>query len=718
MRTKRSVQFIEQLHPTECGLCCVAMILRYHKSYQPMHKLREIVETGRDGLTLNQIHNLFLKLNFYSKAYRTSVESLKEFNSPIILHWNNNHFIILEKIKKGKFFIVDPAIGRITLEQEEFEKCFSGVILVPSPNDSFIPYNKKEYAIKMLIPYILSNKGIFSMLFLISLLTYMTTLALPILIQKLMDNVIYSKAFDLNLLLIFISFIILNSLLLYIKGHYLIIIKIILESSIFKNIFNHILKVPYKFFESRAKGDILYRISSLDIVRDLLSENMIKGILDFGALIIMFSYLMYKSVPLTIIVFILFSIYLLITIVIRPLMKELNLYEIVERSKLSKIQVETISSIFGIKVSALEDQINKKYIDKLDDVLYRFNKQSKISNVYNTFNQLTLTISPLIVLVFGMDQYLKGALTIGELLAYYSLTVIFFSTSSTFFQVWSTFWIASNNLERIKDITDVEIENDIELNGLNPYPNLKGNIKLENIYFSYTNQSKMVLKDISLNIKSGQKIAIVGESGSGKSTLGKILIGLYKANEGNIFYDDINIKYISKKHIRKQMGIVPQEIQLLNDSIYNNITMGNSTIEIDRVKKAAEFTQIAEEIENMPMGYNTIISDTGSNLSGGQRQRIALARSIINKHQIILLDEATSSLDSINEMKIANYLTSLGCTCIIIAHRLSTIKNSDVIYVLDRGEIIEQGTHYELMDLKGKYYNLYCSTDLVVSETF
>ncbi|MGE7674929.1 peptidase domain-containing ABC transporter [Lysinibacillus sp. NPDC094403] len=718
MKKKKSVPFIEQLHPTECGLCCVAMILRYHKSYQPMYKLREISETGRDGLTLNQLHNLFLKMNFYSKAYRTSVDGLKKFNSPIILHWNNNHFVVLEKVKSRKFIIVDPAIGRITLGQEEFEKSFTGVILVPSPDESFSPYNKKEYAIKMLVPYILNNKMLFTMIFLISLLIYISTLALPILIQKLMDNVIYSNELDWIILLVFIGFIFLSALFLYIKGHYLIVIKAILESSIFKNIFNHILKVPYKFFETRAKGDILYRISSLDIVRDLLAENMIKGILDFGALIFMFSYLMYKSVPLTLVILILFSFYLLITIMIRPQIKELNLYEIVERSKLSKIQVETISSIFGIKVSAMEDQINNKYVNKLDDVLYRFKKQSRISNIYNTLNQLTLTISPLIVLVCGMNQFLKGTLTIGELLAFYSLTVIFFSTSSTFFQVWSTFWIASNNLERIKDITDIEIEDDIEVENSNPYPKLKGNIKLENINFSYTNQSNMVLKNINLNIKSGQKVAIVGESGSGKTTLGKILIGLYKANEGNILYDDTNIKYISKKHIRKQMGIVPQEIQLLNDSIYNNITMGNSNIGIDKVKKAAKFTQIAEEIENMPMGYNTLISDMGSNLSGGQRQRIALARSIINKHQIILLDEATSSLDSINEMKIANYLTSLGCTCIIIAHRLSTIKNSDIIYVLDKGEIIEQGTHFELMNLHGKYYDLYRSTDLETPDTF
>lgn len=202
-------------------------------------------------------------------------------------------------------------------------------------------------------------------------------------------------------------------------------------------------------------------------------------------------------------------------------------------------------------------------------------------------------------------------------------------------------------------------------------------------------------------------MAIVGESGSGKSTLAKLLIGLYEPTEGMIYYDNQPFNAFNKKTIRKQMAIVPQEIQLLNKSIYDNISIGNSKVSFSEVKQAAEIAQIAKTIEEMPMQYSTMISDMGSNLSGGQRQRIALARAILNKHKIVLLDEATSSLDSINEMKITHHFASTGCTCIIIAHRLSTVANSDLIIVMDKGQIIESGPHQELMNLRGKYYDLY-----------
>ena len=210
-----------------------------------------------------------------------------------------------------------------------------------------------------------------------------------------------------------------------------------------------------------------------------------------------------------------------------------------------------------------------------------------------------------------------------------------------------------------------------------------------------------------MHSKKGQQIAIVGASGSGKSTLSKILLGLYEPSSGNIYYDDINFKNLNKQAIRKQLGVVPQDISLFNKSIYDNIRMNKENVDNKDIKHAAEIAQISSEIEAMPMGYHTLVSDMGLNLSGGQRQRIALARAVLNNPKVIILDEATSSLDSVNEMKVANYFKAIGCTRIIIAHRLSTIINSDMIYVMDKGKIIESGTHKELMILNGADANLY-----------
>lgn len=312
-----------------------------------------------------------------------------------------------------------------------------------------------------------------------------------------------------------------------------------------------------------------------------------------------------------------------------------------------------------------------------------------------------------------MNQYLGNQFTIGQTISFYTISTMFFSYASSFFQTWNYFWIASNSIERLKDITQTPKE-DMGIDKTEPM--LSGDIRLENVSFSYTTKSNLILKDLTFHIKSGQKIAIVGQSGSGKSTLAKLLIGLYEPTEGMIYYDNEPITSINKKKLRREMAIVPQEIQLLNKSIFDNIVMGNMNASFEKVTKAAEIAQISETIEEMPMQYSTLISDMGSNLSGGQRQRIALARSILNKHKVVILDEATSSLDSLNELKIADYFTNIGCTCIIIAHRLSIIIDSDMILVLEDGKIVESGNHQELLDKKGKYYSLY-STKFEKSNT-
>jgi ABC-type bacteriocin/lantibiotic exporter with double-glycine peptidase domain len=271
-------------------------------------------------------------------------------------------------------------------------------------------------------------------------------------------------------------------------------------------------------------------------------------------------------------------------------------------------------------------------------------------------------------------------------------------------QLWNSIVLTNAYLERIRDITDSEVEKNINSGEIKE---LKGDIKLKNVSFAYTVNSKEVIKNISMHIKPGQKIGIVGPSGSGKSTLSKILLGIYTPTKGKIYFDDLELDKYYKKSLRKQIGAVPQEISLFNKSILDNIRVSNKNISLDKVKKVAKIAQIYDEIEKMPMKYNTFISNMGMNLSGGQRQRIALARAILNNPKILVLDEATSSLDSINESNVSNYFKNIGCTRIVIAHRLSTIIDSDIIFAINNGEIVEFGTHKELMSKKGFYFNLY-----------
>lgn len=313
-------------------------------------------------------------------------------------------------------------------------------------------------------------------------------------------------------------------------------------------------------------------------------------------------------------------------------------------------------------------------------------------------------MTPLIILCIGLTQVTEDMISLGELIGFYSIVNILAGLSVTLFQFGDSFMLASQYLERVFDILEEEKEiTNVELDACN----IDGGIELKDVSFSYTNLSSLVLKNISLKINSGETVAIVGVSGSGKTTLSKLLLGLYEPSKGKILFDNVEYESLNKKKLRKQMGVVPQDLSLLNKTIYDNIKMNRSEVTDKDIKEAAEYAQISREIEEMAMGYSTVISNMGTNLSGGQRQRIALARAMAAYPKVMILDEATSSLDAINEEKVSQVFNKMGCTRIIIAHRLSTIMGADKILVMDNGRIVEEGKHEELLLKKGYYYKLY-----------
>ncbi|MEC1544496.1 peptidase domain-containing ABC transporter [Bacillus halotolerans] len=700
---KKKVPFVEQFHQTECGLCCAAMLLRYHGCFKPLNDLREIAEPGRDGLNLKQIYDLLKSLQIDPKVYRTDTNGLEQVTLPAILYWNENHFVILEKIKKNSFVIVDPNIGRRSVPLKEFEESFSAIVLVGRPNKHFIPEKSRERTFQLVTSSFTENRILIVRMFFLSFLTAAGTLAIPILIQNLTDKVMNHSYISIIDVTISILVLILFFFLQYTRGVYLIYVKSVLDQHLMKKIFKHLLKVPYKFFDARPTGDIIHRMSSIDNIRDLLSETAIKGILDVISLCFIFIYIGYKSITVLSLVLLLFLIYAAVSFLIRPKLKEITLYEMLERGKLQRVQIETITAIFNIKVSGLENVVYDNWKDQMNQVINRYKLKGKISNFYNIFTQSMQTLAPFVTLLLGFQQYINNQVTFGEVLAIFSITTLFFTTSTSIFQILNDVLLASTSMQRINDITDAKAEKESS----KTIDSFKGDIQVKNVTFSYTKSSDIVLDNVNMHIKKGQKVAIVGKSGSGKSTLGKLLLGLYEPTNGDILYDGISVSEVNKKELRQSMGAVPQDIYLFNKSIYENIKMGKKDISYEDFIRALEVANIDKEVNEMPMKHRTLISNMGMNLSGGQRQRLALARALVNKPSVILLDEATSSLDSVNEAKVAEYFTNIGSTCIVIAHRLSTIIDSDVIFVMKNGLITEQGTHQELMNTKGEYFTLY-----------
>lgn len=454
----------------------------------------------------------------------------------------------------------------------------------------------------------------------------------------------------------------------------------------------------------RSSGDIIYSLNGCLRIKDIFANQFISSVLDCGAGIVIFFYILGLSKILGIIAGILFSLNVIVIAFTRRIVVDNSRAIITNQSQIHGIQLEAIYSMLGIKMSAIEDDIFSSW-NKAYSKYYKKNFSSeKIKSCIESSNSFLQFMSPTLLLFVGIYLANRGSISIGAIISIYSLGNTFFGLSTSVLNLWTSYINSNVIFDRLVDIIMCKEE---QIGKESFAAELKGDIYLENVSFKYTKDSKAVLKAINLRIKKGTKVAIVGKSGSGKSTLAKLLVGLYEPGEGNIYFDDIELRCWQKKKLRRQIGIVPQDITLFNSSIFDNIVMNRDGLRLEDVQRACEIAHINEEIEDMPMTYYTEISGLGLNLSGGQRQRIALARAMIGNPKIILLDEATSSLDNINERNVSDELKGMGTTQIIIAHRLSTIIDADRIVVMENGEIVEKGTHKELIAKDGQYKKLY-----------
>lgn len=700
------VPYIVANQQTECGLNCVCMLLHYYGKKVSMIKLRKELEVGRDGSSLEEIKNLLNKKNFDTHAYKATIDTIPNLPMPAIIFWENSHFVVLEKIKKGIYVIVDPQVGRRNIEYDEMEKGYSGVVLTAVPNENFEKEKSDNSFYKIICSILFEKKSLYLKIIVTSLITYAFTIIMPIFLQNIIDN-LSSGNVNLEYISIFSLLILVSTLYLFfniLNQKCIMSLKIYADQQLNIKSFSHILCLPLKYFELRNKGDIIYNLNTINSIREIFTSQLIQGVIDCGATIFILIYMFSQSPMLAIIALGLFLVNILILFISYPFLIENSQEVIAEQGKLQGIQIETIFSILGIKMMGIEKSIFSKWFLKFEYYIKKTITKEKFNIYINCILSFLTYISPIVILCAGIILAQNKTISLGVLVAFYTLSGNFYSLARSVFTTWTGFVNSRVLFERLADILLTEHEDTHEI-GINK--EIEGNIELNSVFYKYTENSNYVLKNINIRIKKGSKIAIVGKSGEGKSTLAKLIVGLYKPSNGKIFFDGFELTEWNLKALRRQIGIVPQEILLFNKSIFQNIVGNDEEASLEDVKRVCKITQIADEIESMPMGYETIISEMGSNLSGGQRQRIMLARAILNNPKILILDEATSAIDNINEEKISEVFREIECTQIIIAHRMSTIEDADVIYVLENGTIVEQGKHQELLEKKGKYFALY-----------
>lgn len=705
---RKQVPVMLQMSEVECGLACLAMVLSYHGRQTSISELRTDYGASRDGVSALNLVKAARNLGMISRAVALQKNDFKDVTFPAIIHWQFNHFIIVERWTPEKVTIVDPAYGRRQMDAEEFNAGFTGIVLMLEPGMNFhrrkiaSPLSLKMYAIQA----VRQAPGALVQVILASVLLQAFGLIPPILTQTIIDKII---PFHLNnamfllgagMLMMLFS----QAFITLLREWLLIYVRARIDTHMMLSFFEHLLLLPYSFFQQRSSGDLLTRMGSNTIIRDTLSGQLISTFLD-GTMVILYLCILLVEAPTfgLLALVIGFLQVILILSVYRPI-ASMAAQELTAQGKSQGYMAEALAGIATLKAAGAEYSAHDRWTNLFFDQLNISIRRSYLSTVASTALLLLRGFAPLALLWVGATQVLNGSMTLGSMLALSGLATSFLSPLSSLVSSGQQLQIVQAHLDRLADIMTAEPEQHA-LTVQSP-PKLAGYIRLEHVGFRYAPENPRVLHDINLNIAAGQKVAIVGRTGSGKSTLGKLLLGLYIPTEGHIYYDGLSLQDLQYQEVRRQFGVVLQESAIFSGTIMENILFNNPQMDKEYAVQAAQMSAIHDDIIKMPLGYETPVAEGGSALSGGQRQRLSLARAIAHHPAILLLDEATSNLDVVTEQMVAQNLEHLPCTQIVIAHRLSTVRNADMILVMDQGTIVESGTHQDLVQRNGFYTNL------------
>ncbi|MGD1806645.1 ABC transporter transmembrane domain-containing protein [Dapis sp. BLCC M126] len=699
-----------QQSSSDCGAACLGMISQYWGKRFSINQLRNLANVGRSGASLKNLAKAAESLGFQSRPVRASLSRLEEQTDPWVAHWEGIHYLVVYKIKSKRILIADPAIGKKWLSRSEFLASWSGYALLLQPTQEFRNAKPAKTSLGNFANVLWPYRNTALQIILASILIQVFGIVSPLFTQIIIDQVVVNKSLSaLNVFVLGGLIFGLGGLALGTTRQYLLdYFSNRVDLTLISGFISHALRLPLKFFESRRVGDIITRVQENQKIQRFLIRQVVMTWLDFLTGMVYLGLMLYYNYKLTLLVLALIPPIAILTLVATPFLRQVSREVFNAAADQNSSLVEMMTGISTVKATATEKELRWRWEEDLTKSLNARFKAQKLGNTLQFSSGVVNSLGSTALLWFGAFSVIQGELSIGQFMAFNMMIGKVITPFMTLVNLWDELQEVWISVERLNDVLSAEPEETPGQEML-VLPRLRGEVRFDNVTFRYDeDQEKNTLQNISFDVRPGQTIAIVGRSGSGKSTLVSLLQGLYYPNNGRILIDGHDIRHISPQSLRSQLGVVPQECFLFSGTILENISMYADDVALPEVIEVAKLAEAHSFIQDLPLGYNTKVGERGSSLSGGQRQRVAIARALLGEPRIVILDEATSSLDTESERRFQENLARISRerTTFIIAHRLSTVRNADQILVIDKGILLEQGTHEELIVLGGLYYHL------------
>ncbi len=713
---KAKVPVVMQMEALECGAASLTMVMAFYDLWVPLEQVRLDCGVSRDGSNAKNILIAARNYGFEAQGFRCELSALRsDMSYPCIIHWNFNHFVVLDGFKGNYAYINDPARGEVKVPMEEFDTAFTGICLQITPGPNFKPGGKPKSTLEYARKRLKGTGAAMVFVLLATVISYLFGIINPIFSRFFMDRLLTGE--NRELLMPFI-------VLMAVMGFAQVLVSAV--QSIYARRIDgkmsvvgnseymwKVLRLPMEFFTQRMAGDILQRQNTNATIASTLINTLTPLALN-AIMMVFYLFVMLKLSPLlTMIGLVTIVLNLLVSQLISKKRVNITRVQMRDAGKLASATVSGIQMVETIKSSGAENGYFQKWAGYQASVNTQKVKYAKLNQYLGTIPAVLSMIANSAVVVIGVGLTMRGEFTLGAILTFQGFLSSFMAPAMTLVTAGQTIQEMRTDMERVEDVMQYPIDpsfTDRPLEEEADYSKLSGSVELKNVSFGYSRLGKPLIEDFSMHMEPGSRVAFVGTSGCGKSTLSKLISGLYQPWSGEVLFDGKPISKIDRSVFTGSVAVVDQDITLFEDTIANNIKMWDNSIEDFEMILAARDAQIYDDIMAREGGFESMLTEGGKDLSGGQRQRIEIARVLAQDPSVIIMDEATSALDAKTEYELVKAVKERGITCIVIAHRLSTIRDCDEIIVLDRGKVIERGTHEELY-ARGGYYTELISSD-------